>query len=152
MILTISGNLSRYLETEDSSKFTYTFHIVPIAVSVLFGIGIGLPLGIRFVVNFMGTSPSQVPVLHGVGIYCYSFSSFLVSSLFCGFIPLNWLQWMLILYSTLTSVMFLVSTYWADLSTTLDARKRALVVTAICVVQVSLLLVFKLYFFHHVSY
>ena len=116
VILAIAGNLSRYLESEDQSKFQYDFSIVPISVSVLFGIGIGLPLAIRLVVNMVGASQSTVPVLNGVGIYCYSFSSFLVSSLLCGFIPVGWIQWILIIYSALTSMMFLVSTYWADLS------------------------------------
>ena len=46
VILLISGNLSRYLEIENKAMFTYTFHIFPIAVSVLFGLAIGLPLGL----------------------------------------------------------------------------------------------------------
>ena len=86
MILAISGNLSRYLEEPNPEKFTYTFHIVPISISVLFGIGIGLPVAIKFVTSCLGDRPSAVPVLHGVGIYCYSFSSFIGSSLLCGFI------------------------------------------------------------------
>mmetsp|Transcript_999 Transcript_999/g.1795 ORF Transcript_999/g.1795 Transcript_999/m.1795 type:complete len:185 (-) Transcript_999:165-719(-) len=151
VVLTIAGNLSRYLEEEDTSKFTYTFHIVPISISVLFGIGIGLPLAIRFIVNMVGSGDSTVPLLHGIGIYCYSFSSFLISSLLCGMIPIEIIQWLLIIYSALTSIMFLVSTYWADLSATLDSSKRLVVVAGICSTQLTLLLIFKLYFFHHVS-
>jgi len=151
VVLAISGNLSRYLEIEDKTKFRYTFHIVPIATSVLFGLAIGLPLALRFVVKVFGDKESTVPVLHGVGIYAYSFSSFLVSSLLCGVIPVGWVQWLLILYSGGTSVAFLVAVYWADLSATLDARKRAFVVGGIAVSQIVLLLIFRLYFFEHVS-
>ena len=50
VILTIAGNFARYLEMEDPDQFTYTFHIIPISATVLFGIGIGLPVAIRTVV------------------------------------------------------------------------------------------------------
>lgn len=151
VILTISGNLSRYLEIEDKEKFYYSFHIVPIAMSVLYGMAVGLPLGLRVFIKFFGDKDTQVPVIHGVGIYSYSFSSFLVSSILCGIIPVTWIQWILIVYSGLTSCMFLVATYWADLNLTLNARKRAFVVGCILLSQIALLLVFKLYFFEHVS-
>ena len=147
VVLTISGNLSRYLETDDSSEFTYTFKIVPIAVSLLFGLGIFLPLMIRLAVKLLGNSESSVPMLTGVGIYCYSYASFLVSALLCGIIPNNVVQWILILYSTLTSMAFLVSTYWADLSNSLESNKRMGVIAFICLAQVGVLLVFKLYIF-----
>ena len=154
VVLTISGNLSRYLELPDKEKpkFEYNFNIVPIAMSVLFGIALGLPFAIRMVVNCFGDKESTVPLLHGVGIYSYSFSSFLLSSLLCGMIPVVWLQWILIIYSALTSIIFLIGTYWADLSTTLNAKKRMAVVAGIVLTQISLLLIFKLYFFEHVSY
>ena len=92
-----------------------------------------------------------MPTLSGIGIYAYSFSSFLVSSILCGFIQNNFVQWILIIYSAMTSIMFLVATYWADLSTTLDSQKRIVVIIGICVTQLTLLLIFKLYFFKHVS-
>ena len=133
VILTISGNLSRYLETDDKKDFSYTFHIIPISISVLFGIVIGLPMALRLFIKFFGDKETTVPVVHGIGIYSYSFSSFLVSSALCGIIPVSWIQWILILYSGLTSCMFLVATYWADLNETLDARKRAFAVGAIVI-------------------
>jgi hypothetical protein len=108
-------------------------------------------VAIKGIVACIGENASSIPVLHGIGIYSYSFSSFLISSLLCGAIPVDWVQWTLIGYSALTSIMFLVSTYWADLSTQLSSRRRMMVIAGICAVQLSLLLVFKLYFFHHVS-
>ena len=151
VVLTIAANFARYLEMDDPDQFTYTFHIIPISATVLFGIGIGLPLAIRTVVNCFGHSASSVPTLTGIGIYAYSFSSFLISSILCGFIPNNAVQWILIIYSAMTSIMFLVATYWADLSTTLDSHKRIIVIGGICLTQLSLLLIFKLYFFKHVT-
>ena len=134
VVLTISANLARYFEYDDPNDFQYTFHIVPVSISVLFGIGVGLPTALRLVVNFFGSQQSTVPLLNGIGIYCYSFSSFLVSSLLCGAIPIGPIQTLLIIYSAITSVMFLVSTYWADLSTTLESKMRTLVIGGICAV------------------
>lgn len=74
-----------------------------------------------------------MPLVHGIGIYSYSFSSFLVSSLLCGAIPVDAVQWVLIVYSMGTSIMFVISTYWAELSTTMEARRRFVVVCLICI-------------------
>ena len=91
-------------------------------------------------------------LLHGVGLYSYSFSSFLLSSLLCGFISNNIAQWILIGYSAITSVLFLISTYWAELNSCLDNKPKLITVGVIGCLQLYLLLVFKLYFFKHVSY
>mmetsp|Transcript_42067 Transcript_42067/g.64478 ORF Transcript_42067/g.64478 Transcript_42067/m.64478 type:complete len:161 (-) Transcript_42067:26-508(-) len=151
VILTISANLARYFEYDDKKEFAYTFHIVPLAMTVLLGYGIGVPFGLRLVVNFFGTQKSSMPVMHGIGIYCYSFSSFLISTLLCGFFYSGAIQTLLILYSAVTSVMFLISIYWADLSTTLESSKRTFVVGAICIVQLILLIQFRANFFEHVT-
>ena len=90
VILTISGNLSRYLEYEDPKDFTYKFSIVPTSISVLFGIVLFVPLAIRMSIKFFGHAEPTVPLVHGIGIYSYSFSSFLVASLLCGAIPVQW--------------------------------------------------------------
>lgn len=90
IVLTISGNLARWLGISDKSKFSYDFKIFPIAISVLFGICSGLPISIKLIVTLIGDKKSQVPILHGIGIYCYSFSSFLISGLLCGAIQISW--------------------------------------------------------------
>lgn len=153
VVLAIAGNLHRYWEYADPSKhFTYTFNIVPVSISILFGVGIGLPVALKVVIKFFGNgNDTSVPILHGIGIYAYSFSSFLFASLMCGAIPNEFIHWVLIIYSAVTSILFIISTYWADLSNTLDSRKRMLVIGGICAVQFTLLLIFKLYFFKHVA-
>ena len=93
VVLTIAHNLSKYLEMPDKKKseFRYDFAVVPISVGVLFGVTIGLPIIIKIVIQCFGDKPSSVPFLHGFGIYCYSFSSFLLSSLLCGAFAAEWL-------------------------------------------------------------
>jgi hypothetical protein len=53
----------------------------------LFGIFIGIPLTLKYFLKFFGSKESDVPVLVGIGIYAYSFSSFIISSFLCGAIP-----------------------------------------------------------------
>jgi heme/copper-type cytochrome/quinol oxidase subunit 4 len=85
-----------------------------------------------------------------VGIYGYSFTSFLVTGFVCA-VPISGLQWALIGYSALTSTGFLMVTFWNDLKETLDPKKRLVVIAFICAVQIVFLLIFKLYFFYHVG-
>ena len=134
VVLTISGNLSRYMEYENPEHFTYHFGIVPTSIGVLFGVVLFVPLMIKFSIKFFGHSESKVPLVHGIGIYSYSFSSFVIASLLCGAIPVEGVQWILILYSAVTSVVFVITTYWAELSTTMVARRRFIVVGLVCAV------------------
>ena len=84
--------------------------------------------------------------LNIVGIYGYSFSSFLITCLFCA-IPITPLQWVLIAYSVVASTFFLGHTYWQDLKEKLEGNKRLAVIGAVCGVQIFLLFMFKLHFF-----
>ena len=151
VVITISGNLSRFLEFDDPEDFTYTFSFVPTAMSILFGIVLIVPFGIRMAIKFFGEKEPTVPLIHGIGIYAYSFSSFLVSSLLCGAIPVPVIQWVLIIYSAATSMMFISSVYMSELSSTMESRRRMILIGLLCAIQFTLLLVFKLYFFKHVS-
>lgn len=85
-----------------------------------------------------------------MGIYAYSYSSFLITAFLC-VIPSNGLRWALIGYSAVTSTGFLMVTYWNDLKEKLSGQKRLVVIAFICVCQLVLLLIFKLYFFKHVT-
>lgn len=103
-------------------------------MSLLFGIVLFVPLTINLIIKFFGHSEAKVPLIHGIGIYSYSFSSFLIASLLCGAIPVEWVQWLLIIYSASTSIMFVISVYWAELSSTMESRRRMIVVGGICAV------------------
>jgi len=90
VVLTISGNFSRYLMFDDPDDFTYNFNIVPVSMGILFGVCIGIPVLLKFIIAAFGEGATTVPVLHGIGIYAYSFSSFMFSSLICGMLPYEW--------------------------------------------------------------
>ena len=116
---------------------------------VLYGVGLGLPLLVKCLVNTYGHSEHPTPLINAVGIYGYSFSSFILTCLFCA-IPIDWLQWLLISYSAITSLSFLIAAYWQDFKTSLEPKYRWIIIGIMCAVQLTLLLLFKLYFFKHV--
>ena len=76
---------------EDSEeKFKYSFGVIPTAASVIYGLGLLLPVTVKLVVNFAGKGDRTEGItsyLTAVGIYGYSFTSFLAMSILCGLLP-----------------------------------------------------------------
>ena len=108
--LFISGNITRYIESE-GDDFTYTFNLIPVASILLLCVGVGLPLLIKVLLNVYGKSDEPTPAANAVGVYGYSFASFLLPILACS-IPYSWLQWVIIGYSAVASSVFLIAGYW----------------------------------------
>ena len=152
IVLSISGNFSRYLQTttSDTQKFTYNFNYIPIAATVIFSIGLGLPFGLKLLMRVLGSNFFSGTFIEILGIYAYSFTSFLITAFICA-IPIQGLQWGFLIYSGVTSTGFLMVTFWNDLKEQLDPKKRLIVIGAICAVQITFLLIFKFYFFSKVS-
>ena len=92
--------------------------MIPVAAIVLYGVGVGLPCAIRGLINLYGTNETNTPLVTTIGIYGYSFSSFVITTLLCA-IPLSWLQWLLILYSSVTAFGLVARSYWDDLQSSL---------------------------------
>ena len=156
LVLFVAGNIERYsrhaeeqAEAEVEEDFEYNYSLIPTAMAVLYGAGLGLPLLVKCLVNTYGQSEHPTPLVNAVGIYGYSFSSFIITCLLCA-IPIDWLQWLLISYSAITSLSFLISTYWQDFKTSLEPKYRWGIIFIMCAVQLTLLVLFKLYFFKHV--
>ena len=88
--LFISGNISRYASWPADEEFSYHFKVVPIAATILFSIGIALPLVMKFLLNLYGSGQNPTPVAQAVGIFGYSFTSFLLPVLISA-APIEWL-------------------------------------------------------------
>ena len=152
LVLFVAGNIERYQRHEEEDfehDFKYNYSLIPAAMCVLYGVGLGLPLLIKCLINTYGASEHPTPLVNAVGIYGYSFSSFLVTCLLCA-IPIDWLQWLLITYSAVTSLSFLIAAYWEDFKTSLEAKYRWAIIALMSAFQLTLLILFKLYFFKHV--
>jgi len=88
---------------------------------------------------------SEVTLVELVGIYAYSFTSFLLASLLCA-IPLDIVQWIALAYAATTSIGFLWVTYWQEFSKYMG-KAKLLALAGISGAQIVLLLMFKFYFF-----
>lgn len=104
--------------TKFEEDFEYNFKLIPIAAAILYGVGIGLPLAIKSIINIYGHSDNTTPLVTSVGIYGYSFSSFIITTLLCA-IPIEILQWALIIYSAVTSLGLVARAFWDDLQRSL---------------------------------
>ena len=54
IMIAVSGNLSRYYQLKPN--FTYNYEFIPSAATVIYSIGLGLPLGLKFIMRFMGAN------------------------------------------------------------------------------------------------
>lgn len=98
--LFIAGNCSRYITWQNKqTPFSYSFKTVPVATSVIYGVGVGLPLMIKLILNLYGTgdpTTRTVTTVQSIGIYCYGFTSLIIATILCGFIPYSLAHWILI--------------------------------------------------------
>lgn len=132
-MLAIAGNLNRYIQM-GSSDFQYNYNFVPIAATVIYSIAIGLPLGLKLLMRLLGQEFFNGTFLELVGIYGYSFTSFIITSLLC-LIPVQFLQWIFVGYSAITSAGFLIVTMWHGLAdTSVPPKTRLTVIAAVSAV------------------
>lgn len=98
--LFIGGNVTRYITWPSKEvPFSYSFKTVPVATSVIYGVGIGLPLLIKLILNLYGTgdpATRTTTTVQSIGIYCYSFTSLIVATILCCLIPYQIAQWIFI--------------------------------------------------------
>ena len=82
-------------------------NFVPIAASIIYGIGFIVPLIIIIIMKCFGSNNSYISVLC---IYGYSFSIYIPVVFVCGF-GINFFQWIFLLYAafSITSLLLIIS-------------------------------------------
>ena len=142
-IVASAGSLTKYIHGADNEDYFQKF--IPLAMSVIYGIGFCLPLIIKVLMYLFGSVTSFVLVLN---IYAYSFSIYGPILILC--IPFESLQWLLLFYAVSSSTCFLLLNFWTELSKYVDNRKY-FILGVIGIFQISLFFVIKLKFFAHIS-
>ena len=138
------GSLSKYFNDISTENFFQKF--VPIAGSLIYIIGFGLPLLLYFGTRIFG---EKIPYFSIVCIYGYSFTCFIPVMLICS-CGVGFIQWIFLLYGSINSTMFVVINFWKELQK-YEQKKKFGLLGLIIVVQFVLLLVLKLYFFDNFS-
>ena len=138
-----AGSLTKYFQGAINEDYFQKF--IPLAMSVIYGIGFCLPLIIKVLMYLFG---SVTPFILVLNIYGYSFSIYGPIFILC--IPFERLQWMLLFYAVLSSTCFLLLNFWKELSKYVDNRKY-FILGVIGIFQFSLFFILKLKFFANIS-
>jgi hypothetical protein len=138
-VIAASGSLTKYLHGVTNEEFFQEF--VPLAASVIYGVGFCLPILVSILMKFFG---SETPFMVVLCIYAYSFTVYIPIMFLC--IPFEILQWILLLYAVGSSTIFLFLNFQEELNKYVD-NKKYFVLGVVVIFQICLLLTLKLQFF-----
>lgn len=143
-IIAACGSLSRYFQGNSTTNFFQDF--VPVAATVIYSTGFGLPAMIYILMKVFGSNTSYPCALC---IYGYSLSVFIPIIIICssGFIVV---QWVCLIYGCVSSTSFLLINYWKELSNQISRRKYWVIGITV-LFQLGLFLMLKFYFFKSVQ-
>ena len=117
-------------------------NFVPIAASIIYGIGFIVPLIIIIIMKCFGSNNSYISVLC---IYGYSFSIYIPVVFVCGF-GINFFQWIFLLYAAFSITSFIIANFWREMGKFVD-KMRYIIIIVVIFGQLGLFFVLKLYFF-----
>ena len=151
LILTIAscGSLTRFFKgtkINDNKNENFFQEFIPIAASIIYIIGFGLPILLTFLMKAFGSSINFVNV---ICTYGYSFSVFLPAVIFC-VSNVNILQWIVLSYACFSSTSLLVVNYWKELQN-FDSTKKYIICGVVLVIQIGLFILIKMCFFRILS-
>ena len=146
LILTLSatGSLTRTIQGHNNKNFFQEF--IPIAASIIYTVGFGLPILIAFLMRFFSI---KLGFVHVICTYGYSFSIFLPISIIC-LIQYHYIQWIALIYAVFSSTSLLIVNYY-KLMGDFSRNRKSIIISIVLLAQIGLLLFFKLYFFKKFS-
>jgi hypothetical protein len=142
--LSATGSLTRTIQGHNNKNFFQEF--IPIAASIIYIVGFGLPILIAFLMRLFGI---KLGFVHVICTYGYSFSIFLPISIIC-IIQFHFIQWISLIYAVFSSTSLLVVNYY-KLMGDFSRNKKSIIIAIVLLAQIGLLLFFKLYFFKKFS-
>ena len=140
LLISATGSLTRTIQGHNNKNFFQEF--IPIAGTIIYCVGFGLPILITFLMKIFGITLGFV---HVICTYGYSFSIFLPMSILC-VIQINAIQWVALIYAVFSSTSLLVVNYY-KLMGDFSKNKKFTIIIIVLLAQIGLLLFFKLYFF-----
>ena len=140
LLISATGSLTRTIQGHNNKNFFQEF--IPIAGTIIYCVGFGLPILITFLMKIFGITLGFV---HVICTYGYSFSIFLPMSILC-VIQINAIQWVALIYAVFSSTSLLVVNYY-KLMGDFSKNKKFSIIIIVLLAQIGLLLFFKLYFF-----
>ncbi|KAM3132478.1 Yip1 member 1 [Paramecium bursaria] len=143
--ITLSSNISKKLQRED---FTFDFTLIPWAFLLFYSKAIIIPLIYRVVLKCF--SQDKLSYIHCVFLYGYS-TTVIIPVTLLGCIPHPAIQWMLLLYGIFSQASFLATNFNRELQD-LEKEKKYIIVAIVTIIQISVMIVYKFYFFKTENY
>jgi len=144
VLVSSCGSLTRTIQGDRDENFFQVF--IPNAAVLIYSIGFGVPILITLLAKLFGGKISIAPV---ICIYGYSYTIFLPIIIVCS-IPNELLQWLLLLYAIFSSTSLIIMSIFKTFQAITEGKKIALIII-ICIFQIIVFFVLKLYFFKHLN-
>ena len=138
-IIAASGSFSKYLQGANDADYFQEF--VPTAAYVIYGVGFCLPFIIFILMYFFGSQTNFMIILC---IYAYSFTIY--APVMIVIIPFEKIQGFLLFLAVLSSTIFILVNFFAEMNKYED-NKKYLIIGVIILFQISLFLILKFNFF-----
>ena len=138
------GSLTRTIQGKRDTNFFQEF--VPTAAMLIYCIGFGVPIFLSLLSKLFGAKIDIAPV---ICVYGYSYTVFLPIIVVCS-IPNQLLQWILLAYAIFSSTSLIIMNISRSFTSVTKGKKLAVIII-ICVFQIIIFFVIKLYFLKHIN-
>ena len=142
LIIILSGVGSLLMIWQGNNTKNFFNQFVPVATIIIYLFGFGTPLILGFLMKCFG---EPIEIIKLICTYGYSFSIYLIVGILC-LIPLEFLQWIFLIYATVSSTSLIGFNYYGLLNK-LSKNKKIGIIIFVIICQLILFLVLKLYFF-----
>lgn len=144
VLISSCGSLTRTIQGNRDTNFFQEF--IPTASILIYFIGFGVPIFLALFTKIFGGKLNIAPI---ICIYGYSYTIFLPITIVCS-IPHELLQWILLAYAIFSSTSLIIMSISRSISSVQKGKKIAVIVI-ICIFQIIIFFVLKLYFFKHLN-
>ena len=138
------GSLTRTIQGNRDTNFFQEF--VPTSAILIYCIGFGVPIVLTVLSKIFGAKIDIAPV---ICVYGYSYTIFLPIIIICS-IPNQLLQWILLAYAIFSSTSLIIMNISRAYTSVTKGKKLAIIII-ICIFQIIVFFVLKLYFFKHLN-
>ncbi|EIN14550.1 Yip1-domain-containing protein [Punctularia strigosozonata HHB-11173 SS5] len=141
----LAHSISSYLSHPDSAHYDYDFHLLSIAVSLVYAYGLGVPVLLWLALRYLGVG--EWSMVEAVAIWGYGQFIWIPVSILC-VIPVPILRWVLVGVAFGLSGYFLVANVYPILASA-EQKAMRLIIIVIGALHAGLALTFKVLFFSY---
>ena len=144
VLISSCGSLTRTIQGKRDTNFFQEF--IPSAAFLIYFIGFGGPIFLSLLSKIFG---AKINIANVICVYGYSYSIFLPITIICS-IPNSLLQWALLAYAIFSSTSLIIVNVAKSFGE-VGKGKKLVVIILICIFQIIIFFVLKLYFFKHLN-